>query len=244
MTFINQYQYQYQTILILSLVQWYPSLAIQIGHPEFLHLDNTALYWCLSCISVLDSFNKVAEFWEKIHSSPYFVCWQFVFSLSAYFPPRPISCRSRCRAALPNQSVGVLRQQLPSFKHKTQNLMNKIQNTNTNTKQILNQMLQQHLRLLNIKSNSPVILPCQWFFVSWDDFTRVHQSSYYQIATASVGSSDQISSRIWRSSSFSISSVNWQFIWKVVFCVHSVHSVQCSEILLFATFTVWNVHCV
>ena len=44
----------------------------------------------------------------------------------AYFPPCHISCRSRCRAALPNQSV--VRQQLLPFKHQLLIYsMNKIQ---------------------------------------------------------------------------------------------------------------------
>ena len=65
-----------------------------------LHIYDTQLFRSLS-------IQLHVEFWRK---KQFFSVWQFFTLLSAYFPRRPINCRSRCRA-LPNQSV-VVRQHL------------------------------------------------------------------------------------------------------------------------------------
>ena len=49
----------------------------------------------------------------------------------------------------------------------------------------------KHQLKSDLHNKQKTILACQCCHVSWDDFTAVHQRSYYQIATsASVGTSE------------------------------------------------------
>ena len=142
-------------------------------------------------------------------------------------------------------SVGVLRQQLPSFKHKThktheQNTKYKYKHkTNVESNAAATFAPFEHQKKLSSNFALSMVLRFMRRFYKGasklllsdcNSFCRFKWPNFQQHMT--------------EQQHFFISIVNWKFIWKVVFCVHSVHSVQCSEILLFATFTVWNVHCV